>query len=128
MQPTACVLSGVAFHGKSSPTVRQRTLRLKRPRSKGHEVLEISESYGLTTGEGAPILGAFETNPKVWVHWMMRLELGLKEPHSGHAMHSVTAIAASYLLSLAPYMLMPHPLRALRFCVAATILALAFFC
>jgi vacuolar iron transporter family protein len=95
------------------------------------EVLEILESYGLTHAESTPILAAFEKNPKVWVDWMMRFELGLEEPHPGRAVRSAAAIAASYIaggmIPLAPYMLMPHALTALRFSVAATIVALAVF-
>ncbi len=95
------------------------------------EVFEILESYGLTHAESTPILAAFEKNPKVWVDWMMRFELGLEEPHPDRAKHSAAAISASYiaggLIPLAPYMLMPHALTALRFSVAATILALAIF-
>src|SRR6202167_3791012 len=56
-----------------------------------HEVLEILESYGVTTAEAAPILDAFEKNPKVWVDWMMRFELGLEEPHPARAVRSATA-------------------------------------
>ncbi len=82
------------------------------------EVLEILESYGLTHAESTPILAAFEANPKVWVDWMMRFELGLEEPHPGRALHSAGAIAASYiaggLIPLAPYMVIPRADAALR--------------
>src|SRR5580698_8447863 len=57
-----------------------------------HEVLEILESYGLTHAESTPILAAFEANPKVWVDWMMRFELGLEEPHPGRAVSSAITI------------------------------------
>lgn len=96
-----------------------------------HEVLEILESYGLTRAESAPILAAFEKNPKVWVDWMMRFELGLEEPHPDRATHSAATIAASYiaggLIPLAPYMLVPLASTAMKVSVAATILALAIF-
>src|ERR1700689_2648383 len=87
-----------------------------------HEVLEILESYGLTPAESSPILAAFERNPKVWVDWMMRFELGLEEPHPDRALHSAATIAASYiaggLIPLAPYMLTPSAAYALQFSVA----------
>ena len=96
-----------------------------------HEVLEILESYGLTPAESAPILAAFDRNPKVWVDWMMRFELGLEEPHPDRAKNSAATIAGSYiaggLIPLTPYMLFPHAATALQFSVAATILALAIF-
>lgn len=96
-----------------------------------HEVLEILESYGLTRTESTPILAAFEKNPKVWVDWMMRFELGLEEPHPDRARHSAATIAASYiaggLIPLAPYMLLPLAATAMKFSVAATLVALAIF-
>ena len=38
------------------------------------------QAYGLSDAEIAPILRAFEANPKAWVDFMMRFELGLEEP------------------------------------------------
>src|SRR6202167_1554639 len=114
-----------------SARVREEREIVEKTEVERHEVLEILESYGVTTAEAAPILDAFEKNPKVWVDWMMRFELGLEEPHPDRAVHSAAAISASYiaggLIPLAPYMLMPHALEALRFSVAATLLALAAF-
>ncbi|MBV8843918.1 MAG: VIT1/CCC1 transporter family protein [Bryobacterales bacterium] len=96
-----------------------------------HEVLEILESYGLTHEESVPILAAFERKPKVWVDWMMRFELGLEEPDPKRAVISAVTIAASYvaggLIPLAPYMFASHTMTALRFSVAATLVALAIF-
>lgn len=96
-----------------------------------HEVLEILESYGLTRAESEPILAAFEKNPKVWVDWMMRFELGLEEPHPDRASRSAGTIAASYiaggLIPLAPYMLAAKATTAMQFSVAATLVALAIF-
>jgi vacuolar iron transporter family protein len=96
-----------------------------------HEVLEILESYGLKREESAPILAAFERQPKVWVDWMMRFELGLEEPDPKRAVRSAATIAASYiaggLIPLAPYMLADRSATALRFSVAATVAALAIF-
>ncbi len=96
-----------------------------------HEVLEILESYGLTHDQSTPILAAFERNPKVWVDWMMRFELGLEEPHPDRAKHSAVTIAASYiaggLIPLTPYMLLPRAATAMQISVAATVIALAIF-
>jgi VIT1/CCC1 family predicted Fe2+/Mn2+ transporter len=121
---------GDAEHYASERAREEREI-VEKTEVERHEVLEILESYGLTHAESTPILAAFEKNPKVWVDWMMRFELGLEEPHPDRAVHSATAISASYvaggLIPLTPYMLMPHALEALRFSVAATILALAVF-
>jgi VIT1/CCC1 family predicted Fe2+/Mn2+ transporter len=104
---------------------------VERVEDERHEVLEILESYGLTRAESAPILTAFEAKPKVWVDWMMRFELGLEEPEPGRAVRSAVTIAFSYiaggLIPLTPYMLTPEASVALRFSVAATIIALAIF-
>ncbi len=96
-----------------------------------HEVLEILESYGLTRVESMPILAAFEKNPKVWVDWMMRFELGLEEPDPRRAITSALTIAASYiaggLIPLAPYMFAPSAHTALLYSVVSTVMALAVF-
>ncbi len=115
----------------SSERAREEREIVEKTDFERHEVLEILESYGLTRAESGPILAAFEKNPKVWVDWMMRFELGLEEPHPDRARHSAATIAASYiaggLIPLAPYMLMPLASAAMKFSVAATILALAVF-
>src|ERR1700742_4663412 len=41
------------------------------------EVAELFREYGLTDEHIQPILRAFEANPKAWVDFMMRYELGL---------------------------------------------------
>jgi VIT1/CCC1 family predicted Fe2+/Mn2+ transporter len=121
---------GDAEHYESERAREEREI-VEKTEFERREVLEILESYGLTTAEAAPILVAFEKNPKVWVDWMMRFELGLEEPHPDRARHSAMAISLSYiaggLIPLTPYMLIPHALTAMRFSVVATILALAIF-
>ncbi|MGH9559011.1 MAG: VIT1/CCC1 transporter family protein, partial [Bryobacteraceae bacterium] len=96
-----------------------------------NEVLEILESYGLTSEESHPILAAFERKPKVWVDWMMRFELGLEEPDPRRAFRSAATIAVSYiaggLIPLAPYMIASPAAIALAWSVAATVAALAIF-
>ena len=95
------------------------------------EVHEILSSYGLTHDQGSQILAAFEKNPKTWVDWMMRFELGLEEPDPKRALHSATTIALAYiaggLVPLCPYIAIPQSAVALKYSVAATILALGVF-
>ena len=61
----------------------------------------------------------------------MRFELGLEKPEPGRAVRSAGTIAVSYivggLIPLAPYLVTPLSQQALRYSVAATILALAVF-
>ena len=61
----------------------------------------------------------------------MRFELGLEEPDPRRALRSALTIAVSYvaggLIPLAPYMFTDQALAALKYSVAATIVALAVF-
>lgn len=121
---------GDAEHYASERAREEREI-VERVDDERREVLEILESYGLTRSESGPILTAFEAKPKVWVDWMMRFELGLEEPHPQRAVRSAATIAFSYivggLIPLSPYMLTPHARTALRFSIAATLVALAVF-
>ena len=102
--------------------------RLEDERAEVHEILE---GYGLDRDSRGHVLAAFERNPKTWVDWMMRFELGLEKPEPGRAFRSAGTIAVSYiaggLIPLMPYLLTPHSQIALRYSVGATLLALAVF-
>ncbi len=102
-----------------------------KPAAERKEVADILRSYGLTREQSAPILAAFEAQPKQWVDWMMRFELGLEEPDPKRAMRSALTIAGSYvaggLIPLAPYILLHDPAVSLLWSVVATITALAGF-
>lgn len=104
---------------------------VEKPQAERREVLEILGSYGLTDAESAPILAAFERNPKRWVDWMMRFELGLEEPDPKRALRSALTIAGSYIaggfIPLTPYMLIDHPGTALLWSVGTTLVALTAF-
>jgi VIT1/CCC1 family predicted Fe2+/Mn2+ transporter len=95
------------------------------------EVREILESYGISPEHSKPIVDAFEKNPKKWVEWMLRFELGLEEPDPKRAVQSATTIALSYiaggLIPLTPYMLSADAQTALPYSILATIIALAIF-
>jgi VIT1/CCC1 family predicted Fe2+/Mn2+ transporter len=96
-----------------------------------YEVAAMFQEYGLSEAEIAPILRAFEANPKAWVDFMMRYELGLEEPDPGRALSSASTIAGAYvaggLIPLAPYMVFNRPTTALGYSVAVTLVALAVF-
>ena len=96
-----------------------------------HEVHEILESYGLERESRELVLAGFERHPATWVDWMMRFELGLEKPQPGRAVRSAGTIAFSYIaggmIPLTPYLITPQAGVALRYSVAATILALAIF-
>ena len=44
------------------------------------EVAQVFKSYGLSDKDSAPIVEALSKNPKNWVDFMMRFELGLENP------------------------------------------------
>lgn len=101
------------------------------PGAERKEVADILASYGLTRDQSAPIIAAFEAQPKRWVDWMMRFELGLEEPDPKRAHQSAFTIAGSYvaggLIPLAPYIAIGQPHIALVWSVVATLVALAVF-
>jgi len=68
------------------------------PEVEKNEVSEIFKEYGLTDAEIKPILERFEKNPKSWVDFMMKHELGLEEPDTKRGLKSAITIALSYIV------------------------------
>jgi vacuolar iron transporter family protein len=95
------------------------------------EVAGVFASYGLTTGESAPIVEALSRKPEAWIDFMMRFELGLEKPDPRRALTSALTIALSYivggLIPLTPYILVPVAHTALLISVIATLIALLIF-
>jgi VIT1/CCC1 family predicted Fe2+/Mn2+ transporter len=121
---------GDADHYASELHREQREI-IERTEDERREVLEILESYGVSREHSQPIVDAFEKNPKTWVDWMMRFELGLEEPDPRRAVQSAITIAVSYIVGgmipLAPYIVIAQTQTALQYSVAATVVALAIF-
>jgi VIT1/CCC1 family predicted Fe2+/Mn2+ transporter len=115
----------------SSEHAREEREIVDRLEDERAEVHEILEGYGLERESRDHVVAAFERNPRTWVDWMMRFELGLEKPEPGRAVRSAGTIAISYIaggmIPLAPYLVTPQAQAALRYSVAATILALAIF-
>jgi len=101
------------------------------PQQEEREVAEVFEAYGMTPEETQPVVAAIRADPKRWVDFMMRYELGLEAPDPKRAVRSAATIAASYiaggLIPLSPYMLTGAVLDGLRISVLVTLLALFFF-
>jgi VIT1/CCC1 family predicted Fe2+/Mn2+ transporter len=106
------------------------------PDEEMREVAHVFQSYGLSPGESAPIVEALSNNPKKWVDFMMRFELGLEKPDPKRALVSASTIAAAYiaggLIPLAPYIVTVYVTdmrvsTALLFSVVLTLLALLVF-
>jgi VIT1/CCC1 family predicted Fe2+/Mn2+ transporter len=101
------------------------------PEQEELEVREILESYGLTPEQSTPVVAAIRSEPKRWVDFMMKYELGLDAPDPGRALRSAYTIAFSYiaggLIPLSPYMLTGSVLTGLWISAAVTMLALFVF-
>ncbi len=95
------------------------------------EVADVFRGYGLTDEQIAPVLHAFENNPRAWVDFMMRFELGLEAPDPARARRSAFTIGGAYvaggLVPLAPYMLVHDAHGALTWSVGLTLAALFVF-
>jgi VIT1/CCC1 family predicted Fe2+/Mn2+ transporter len=102
-----------------------------RPADEAAEIYEIFEQYGVDHESATPVLRSLQANPKAYVDFMMRFELGLEEPAPGRAVRSALTIALSYIaggiIPLAPYVIFPNITTALRVSVIITLIALALF-
>ena len=120
---------GDAEHYRSERLREEREV-VERRRDEEEEIYEIFDAYGVERQEAAPVLSALQRNPKAWVDFMMRFELGLEEPQAGRALTSAVTIAGSYILGglvpLLPYML-GTTRTALPASVGITLLALLIF-
>lgn len=114
-----------------SERVREEREVVELPDRERAEVSEIFQEYGLSDQHIEPIVKAFEANPKAWVDFMMRYELGLEEPDPRRALKSALTIAGAYiaggLIPLAPYMVLKSPQTAVVFSVVVTLTALTVF-
>ena len=95
------------------------------------EVAGIFRGYGLEGQVLQQVTGAIAVDPKRWVDFMMRFELGLERPDPKRAPISALTIAISYivggLVPLVPYILGLELHRALIYSVLFTGIALALF-
>lgn len=119
-----------AEHYASEKVREEREVELV-PDREAEEVADVFRDYGLTHPQIEPILDAFRANPKAWVEFMMRFELGLEEPDPRRALKSALTIAGAYIaggfIPLCPYMLVASTRTALIGSVAITLVALAVF-
>src|SRR5499426_1939083 len=101
------------------------------PHEEMREVAEVFQAYGLTEEETWPIVQALKRQPKNWIDFMMRFELGLEKPDPKRALVSALTIAGAYIaggfIPLAPYIFLHTASVALIFSVIMTLLALLIF-
>jgi len=101
------------------------------PHEEMREVAEVFQAYGLTEDETWPIVQALKRQPKNWVDFMMRFELGLEKPQPRRALISALTIAGAYvvggLVPLTPYFVSDTTSTALLYSVGFTLVALLVF-
>lgn len=114
-----------------SERLREEREIVERTHDEEEEIYEIFEEYGVTRAESDSVLTALKRNPKAWVDFMMRFELGLEKPASFRARQSAAVIAFSYIaggfIPLLPYMLLEEAASALHASVVITLIALFLF-
>src|SRR5918996_1061210 len=101
------------------------------PHEEMREVAEVFQSYGLTEKETWPIVEALRKQPRQWVDFMMRFELGLEKPNPKRARISAAVIGGAYtaggLIPPPPYIIFDDIRRALFVSIPVTLVALATF-
>jgi vacuolar iron transporter family protein len=115
---------GDAEHYTSERQREEREI-VERTLDEEEEIYEIFEQYGVERSESRAVLEALKRQPKAWVDFMMRFELGLEEPQRNRASRSAITIALSY--PLAPYVIAGSLSSALAASVAITLVALVVF-
>jgi len=104
---------------------------VERTHDEEEEIYEIFQQYSVPRASAAPVLEALKRNPRAWVDFMMRFELGLEEPAPNRAHRSALTIALAYvaggMVPLAPYILVSDSRFALLFSIVITLVALAVF-
>jgi predicted membrane protein (TIGR00267 family) len=94
-------------------------------------VAEVFQEYGLSQEETWPLVEALRRQPKKWIDFMMRFELGLEKPDPKRALTSAITIGGAYVaggfIPLAPYILIRNASRALLLSIGLTLLALLVF-
>jgi vacuolar iron transporter family protein len=101
------------------------------PDIESKEVADIFKGYGFKEQEIKLILDNFRNNPRAWVDFMMRNELGLEKSKPKQAVKSASTIASAYIVGgiipLLPYMLIPQNHPALIVSAIMTLTALLIF-
>jgi vacuolar iron transporter family protein len=101
------------------------------PEEEMREVAEVFQAYGLTHDETWPIVQALKRQPRNWVDFMMRFELGLEKPNPRRALTSAVTIAGAYiaggLIPLSPYFFAHSTSQALFYSIGFTLAALLVF-
>jgi VIT1/CCC1 family predicted Fe2+/Mn2+ transporter len=114
-----------------SELAREKLEVKEMPEVEAEEIRELFVQYGVTEEQSRPVVEALRRNPKAWVDFMMRFELGLETPDPRRALVSAATIALAYVLGgfipLGPYIIASTAAQALMASVAITLIALGLF-
>jgi VIT1/CCC1 family predicted Fe2+/Mn2+ transporter len=101
------------------------------PHEEMREVAEVFQEFGLSEDQTWPIVQALKREPKNWIDFMMRFELGLERPDPKRAVTSAITIAGAYIVGgfipLSPYIALKSASSALLVSVVLTLIALLIF-
>jgi vacuolar iron transporter family protein len=111
--------------------VREEREVIEVPEEEMAEISQIFQSYEVTKEEAAHVVEGLARNPKAWVDFMMKFELGLEEPDPKRAITSASTIAFSYIaggiVPLLPYILTNNTANGLKLSAVLTLAALGIF-
>lgn len=95
------------------------------------ETREIFAEYGLDEESQEKIARQLAKNPKKWVDFMMRYELGLERPNKNRALQSGLVISMSYILGgmipLSAYFITDNVQLGLKYSTIITLICLIVF-
>lgn len=95
------------------------------------ETKEIFAEYGISEDLQEKVAREMAQNPKKWVDFMMRFELGLERPHKHRALQSASIIGVSYviggLIPLSAYFFTESSQEGLIYSSIITLLCLIVF-
>ncbi|MBS1801426.1 MAG: VIT1/CCC1 transporter family protein [Acidobacteria bacterium] len=115
----------------ASERLREEHEIVEKTHDEEEEIYEIFQQYDVPRANAAPVIDALKENPRAWVDFMMRFELGLEEPRPNRALSSALTIAGSYIaggiIPLLPYMAVDNNLYALKLSAIVTLAALGIF-
>ena len=101
------------------------------PEEEKAEISRIFQSYTVTEQEAAHVVEGLARNPKAWVNFMMKFELGLEEPDPKRAVTSAATIALAYVaggfIPLTPYIIVNTATKGLLLSAIVTLAALGIF-
>jgi vacuolar iron transporter family protein len=101
------------------------------PHIEAKEVAEILRGFGVPEAQVPMVVEGISQNPKKWVDFMMRFELGLERPDPRRLLHSPIIIGGAYMLGgmvpLLPYIFLSRVSEALPVSIVVSLIALFAF-